>query len=139
MEVIKIGSLKNSNKAARKFIELMGQKTVFAFYGEMGAGKTTFIKVVCAELGVNENMTSPSFSLVNEYITSDNRFIYHIDCYRLKNIYEAYDIGTEEYLNSGNLCFVEWPEKIEGLLPPGTVKISVQVMPDKTREILFNN
>jgi tRNA threonylcarbamoyladenosine biosynthesis protein TsaE len=138
MEVIKIDTLKDLKKAAVRFIQLMGENRVFAFYGNMGAGKTTFIKAICTELGVNENMTSPSFSLVNEYIANDNRLLYHFDCYRLKNIREAYDIGADEYFYSGALCFVEWPEKIEELLPSETVNVTIQVLDDETRKVTIN-
>lgn len=138
MEVIKINSLKDIRHAAHKFIKLMGNNTVFAFHGEMGAGKTTFIKTICEELGVDENITSPTFAIVNEYIASGNRLIYHFDCYRLKNIREAYDLGAEEYFYSGNLCFIEWPEKIEELLPIDTVKVTILVTSDNSREVSLN-
>jgi tRNA threonylcarbamoyladenosine biosynthesis protein TsaE len=135
MEVIKINTLKDIREAAKQFIQLMSENKIFAFYGEMGAGKTTFIKAICKELGVTENITSPSFSLVNEYDTKDNRMVYHFDCYRLKNIREAYDFGADEYFFSGNLCFIEWPEKIEELLPSETVIVSIRVLPGESREV----
>jgi tRNA threonylcarbamoyladenosine biosynthesis protein TsaE len=138
MEIIRINTLKDLKKAAGQFIRLIGENRVFAFYGNMGSGKTTFIKAICSELGVTENMTSPSFALVNEYIAKDNRLLYHFDCYRLKNIREAYDIGADEYFYSGALCFVEWPEKIEQLLPSETVKVTIQVLGDESREITIN-
>lgn len=116
----------------------MGENTVFAFYGNMGAGKTTFIKAICSELGVSENITSPSFALINEYISKNNRLLYHFDCYRLKDIREAYDIGADEYFYSGELCFIEWPEKIEELLPPDKVNVSILVLPNESREITIN-
>jgi len=135
MKVIKIGSLKDIHKAAQQFIQLMGKSTVFAFHGEMGAGKTTFIKALCEEMGVTDMITSPTFAIVNEYTTSDRRTIYHFDCYRLKNIREAFDLGAEEYFYSGGLCFIEWPEKIEELLPENTVIINIAVLNDGSREI----
>jgi tRNA threonylcarbamoyladenosine biosynthesis protein TsaE len=138
MEVIRINTLKDLKKAAKQFIQLIGGNRVFAFYGSMGAGKTTFIKAICIELGVSENITSPTFALVNEYVTKDNRSLYHFDCYRLKNLREAYDIGADEYFYSGGLCFVEWPEKIEELLPSETVNVTIQVLEDESREITIN-
>jgi tRNA threonylcarbamoyladenosine biosynthesis protein TsaE len=138
MEIIRINSLKDLKKAARQFVQLIGENRVFAFYGSMGAGKTTFIKAICIELGVSENITSPTFALVNEYVTKDNRSLYHFDCYRLKNLSEAYDIGADEYFYSGGLCFVEWPGKIEELLPSETVNVTIQVLEDESREITIN-
>jgi tRNA threonylcarbamoyladenosine biosynthesis protein TsaE len=138
MEVIRINTLKELRIAAKQFIQLIGENRVFAFYGNMGAGKTTFIKAICTELGVAENITSPTFSLVNEYTTNDNRILYHFDCYRLKNIREAYDIGADEYFDSGELCFIEWPEKIEELLPSGTVNVLIKVLDDESRKITIN-
>jgi tRNA threonylcarbamoyladenosine biosynthesis protein TsaE len=139
MEVIKINTLRDLKEAAIQFIQRMGENRVFAFYGEMGAGKTTFIKAICIELGVNENITSPTFALVNEYISKDNRSIYHFDCYRLKSIREAYDFGADEYFYSGNICFIEWPEKIEDLLPPDTVNVTIQVLNNESREIRIDS
>jgi tRNA threonylcarbamoyladenosine biosynthesis protein TsaE len=138
MEVININTLKDLKKAAKQFIQLIGENKVFAFYGNMGAGKTTFIKAICSELGVKENITSPTFSLVNEYITKSNQSLYHFDCYRLKNIGEAYDIGADEYFDSGQICFIEWPEKIEELLPSGTVNVLIKVLDDESRKITIN-
>jgi len=138
MEVIKINTLSDLKEAADQFIRLIGDNKIFAFYGNMGAGKTTFIKAICTELGVTENITSPTFSLVNEYTTKDNRIIYHFDCYRLKNLNEAYDIGADEYFYSGELCFIEWPEKIEGILPLEKVDVTIHVLDDESREITIN-
>jgi tRNA threonylcarbamoyladenosine biosynthesis protein TsaE len=127
MSKIEIVNLSGLKKAAREFAEQMGKHKVFAFHGDMGAGKTTFIKALCNDLGVSENITSPTFALVNEYLLPEGSFIYHFDCYRLKNINEAYDIGAEEYFASGQLCFIEWPEKIEALLPDDTVWVSISI------------
>jgi len=138
MEIITINSLKEIRHAAHQFIQQMGNHTVFAFHGEMGAGKTTFIKTICKELGVDENITSPTFAIVNEYTASGNRLIYHFDCYRLKNIREAYDLGAEEYFYSGNLCFIEWPEKIEELLPLDAVHVTIMVQNDESRVVSFS-
>lgn len=135
MEPIQLFTLSDLKPAAQKFIEQIGAHKVFAFYGEMGAGKTTFIKAICQHLGVSENITSPTFALVNEYLTSVDEPIYHFDCYRLKNLQEAYDIGAEEYFYSGHLCFVEWPEKIEDLLPLNCVNVYIKVIDKHKREI----
>ena len=135
MNIIQLNSLDDLQQAAHQFIELIGSQKVFAFYGEMGAGKTTLIKEICTQLGVNENITSPTFALINEYITPQGDPIYHFDCYRLKNIQEAYDIGAEEYFYSGNLCFIEWPEKIDDLLPLNIVEVAIKVLADQKREI----
>lgn len=135
MKTLYLTSLSELENTGKEFISLMGENKVFAFYGEMGAGKTTFIKTVCQLLGVEENITSPTFAIVNEYITRENSLIYHFDCYRLKNIQEAHDIGAEEYFYSGNVCFIEWPEKIDDLLPGNVVSVKISVLPDQQREI----
>ena len=120
---------------AAKFLlsNIQNQKTLL-FYGEMGAGKTTFIKAFCAALGVEDTVSSPTFSIVNEYHYPEGK-IYHFDCYRLKNQYEALDIGFEEYLYSGNYCLIEWPEKIPDLLPPNYLRISLEVRSDQQRKL----
>ena len=114
---IKIDSLDNIHAAAKEFLQNMGDGKVFAFYGKMGAGKTTFVKAICEELGVEDVITSPTFALVNEYTAGNGDSIYHFDFYRIKKIDEVYDMGYEDYFYSGNLCFLEWPELIEDLLP----------------------
>lgn len=111
--------------AARRLLESFAQERVFAFYGAMGAGKTTFIKLLCRELGSEDNITSPSFALINEYSTSKGEIIYHFDFYRIKKLEEAYDLGYEDYIYSGNYCFIEWPEMIDSLLPEGMVKVKI--------------
>lgn len=138
MEVIGMNSLNDLKNAASRFVQLMGEKKVFAFRGSMGSGKTTFIKSVCKELGIGEQITSPSFSLINEYTSPGGNPVYHFDCYRLKNIKEAYDIGAEEYFYSGNICFIEWPEIIEDLLPPDTVNVTVAVKENGERELTLD-
>lgn len=127
-------------EAARSFVEAMGVSTVFAFYGKMGAGKTTFIKAVCEELGVEDTVTSPTFAIVNEYRSqSTGRLIYHFDFYRLKDIVEAYDMGYEDYISGGALCFMEWPEVIEPILPEDAVRVEIREEEDGKRTITINS
>jgi tRNA threonylcarbamoyladenosine biosynthesis protein TsaE len=123
-EVI-VNSLSELPTAAVQIIEAIGDRNVLAFYGEMGAGKTTFIKAVCVALGVKETISSPTFSIVNEYLSASGRKIYHFDFYRIKDINEAFDMGYEEYLYSDALCLIEWPEKIEAILPENVFSISI--------------
>ena len=115
--IITINSLDEYPKAAREFIRFMEKGRIFAFYGKMGSGKTTFIKSICEELGVEDTINSPTFAIVNEYEDRDMNTIYHFDFYRINRLQEAYEIGLEEYFSGEGLCFVEWPEKIEDLLP----------------------
>ena len=124
-----IATLEQLDDAARKFMAEMGDYTVFAFYGEMGAGKTTFINALCRQLGVETDITtSPSFAIINEYRSDTTaELIYHFDCYRLENEAEAQDIGAEDYFDCGALCLIEWPERIEGLLPDDTVRVDITV------------
>lgn len=127
--------LNNIKEAARQFVKEMGERTVFAFYGSMGAGKTTFIKAVCEELGVTEDVVaSPTFAIVNEY-KSDHGPLYHFDFYRIKKLEEAIDMGFDDYLYSGQPCFIEWPEFIEPLLPDDAVRVHIEELPDGSREI----
>lgn len=128
-----ISNLSVINSVAKDFLKLFPNQKVFAFFGEMGSGKTTFIKELCSELGVIGNSNSPTFALVNEYTTNDNQIIYHFDFYRINKVSEAYDLGYEEYFYSGNYCFIEWPEKIEELLPEDLVKVSITVNDDNSR------
>lgn len=133
---IKIEKLDNIREAAKQFIANIGDSTVFAFYGNMGAGKTTFVKAVCEELGVVDVITSPTFSIVNEYRSEQTgELIYHFDFYRVKKIEEVYDMGFEDYFYSGALCFIEWPELCEEVLPDDTVKVSINEEPDGSRTI----
>jgi tRNA threonylcarbamoyladenosine biosynthesis protein TsaE len=133
---IKINDIEHIREAAREFIEHIGDRRVFAFYGKMGAGKTTFIKAICEELGVKDVITSPTFAIVNEY-TTDNSSIYHFDFYRIKKLEEVYDMGFEDYFYSGALCLIEWPELIEEVLPEDAVKVTIQEKEDGSRAILF--
>ena len=131
---IKIQSLDQIHEAAHQFIAEMGDNTVFALYGKMGAGKTTFIKAVCEELGVSDVITSPTFAIVNEYRSDTaGELIYHFDFYRINDVREAYDFGYEEYFYSGDLCLVEWPEKIEQLLPDNVMTVRITVDSDTAR------
>ena len=133
---IKIQSLEHIHEAAREFIAAMGDNTVFALYGKMGAGKTTFIKALCQELGVEDVVTSPTFAVINEY-RSDiaGELIYHFDFYRIKKLEEVYDMGYEDYFYSGALCFIEWPELVEELLPGDAVKVTIEELEDGSRVI----
>lgn len=133
---IKINSLDQIGDAAREFIANMGDSRVFAFYGKMGAGKTTFIKAICEALGVDDVITSPTFAIINEYSGKDET-IYHFDFYRIKKLEEVYDMGYEDYFYSGALCFIEWPELIEEVLPEDAVKVQITEKEDGTRAILF--
>jgi tRNA threonylcarbamoyladenosine biosynthesis protein TsaE len=110
---------------------------VLLFNGNMGVGKTTLIKCLSKNLGVNGNTNSPTFSLVNEYQTNDNQIVYHFDCYRLKTEVEALDMGIDEYLYSGNWCFIEWPEKIESLIPEKCTTINIEILPNGFRKLIY--
>lgn len=135
---IKINSLNSIHEAAKQFIAAMGDNTVFAFYGKMGAGKTTFIKAVCEELGVTDVINSPTFAIVNEYRSDETgELIYHFDFYRIKKLDEVYDMGYEDYFYSGALCFIEWPELVEELLPGNAVKVEIEESEDGSRIMRF--
>lgn len=134
---IKIASLEEIGTAAKQFVLAMGEKKVFAFYGKMGVGKTTFIKTVCEELGVKDVINSPTFAIVNEYVDGQGEPIYHFDFYRIKKEQEVLDIGYEDYVYSGYVCFMEWPELIENLLPDDTVRVVIEEEMDGSRKILF--
>ncbi len=136
---IKIQSLDQIHEAAKEFIAAMGENTVFALYGKMGAGKTTFVKAVCEELGVTDVITSPTFAIVNEYRSEDTaELIYHFDFYRINKLEEVYDMGYEDYFYSGALCFIEWPELVEELLPGNTIKVSIEEQKGGTRTVTLN-
>jgi len=132
-----IESLDVIHDTARQFISMIGDRKVFAFNGKMGAGKTTFIKAICEVMGVKETVNSPTFSIVNEYEAADGRIIYHFDCYRITNIQEALDLGAEEYLYSGNLCFIEWSENIAPLLPDSIVNVYILEDENGSRDVMM--
>ena len=132
---IEIKDLEHISEAAREFIQHIGEHRVFAFYGKMGAGKTTFVKAVCEQLGVDDVITSPTFAIVNEY--SGKTQVYHFDFYRIKKLEEVYDMGYEDYFYSGTLCFIEWPELIEDLLPDDAVRVSIAEQEDGSRLVTF--
>ena len=134
MDKIIISSPDQLAEAALQFVGQMGDDTVFAFYGKMGAGKTTFIKAICEEMGVEDVITSPTFAIVNEYRSATSgELIYHFDFYRIKKQEEVYDMGYEDYIESGAVCFMEWPELIEELLPEDVVKVSIKQQEDGSR------
>ena len=133
---IKIQDIDHIREAAREFVENIGEARVFAFYGKMGAGKTTFVKAICEELGVDDVITSPTFAIVNEYeVKLKSQSIFHFDFYRIKKLEEVYDMGYEDYFYSGALCFIEWPELIEDLLPEDAVKVSITEKEDGSRVV----
>ena len=136
MSTITIKDLDHIDEAAREFMGQMGDDTVFAFYGKMGAGKTTFIKALCKQLGVEEEVNSPTFAIINEYRSETTaELIYHFDFYRIKKLDEVYDLGYEDYFYSGALCFIEWPELVEELLPLDAKKVTITENADGSRMI----
>ena len=132
---ITIKNLDSIHEAAKEFVKGMGDGKVFAFYGKMGAGKTTFIKALCEVLGVEDVITSPTFAIINEYTDGNGDPIYHFDFYRIKKLEEVYDMGYEDYFYSGNLCLLEWPELIEEILPENVIKVTIEEQPDGTRKL----
>ena len=132
---ITIKNLDTIHEAAKEFVKGMGEGKVFAFYGKMGAGKTTFIKALCEVLGVEDVITSPTFAIINEYTDGNDEPISHFDFYRIKKLEEVYDMGYEDYFYSGNLCLLEWPELIEEILPENVVKVTVEEQADGTRKL----
>ena len=133
--ILKIESLETIRATASQFVDQIGERTVFAFNGKMGAGKTTFIKAICEVMGVKETVNSPTFSIVNEYEAADGRIIYHFDCYRISTTQEALDLGAEEYLYSGNLCFIEWSENMAPLLPDTLMNVDMKELDNGRREV----
>ncbi len=133
MKTIHITSQEELPQVAQAIIKALGRRTVVAFRGEMGAGKTTLIREIAAELGATDTVTSPTFAIVNQYKGQGNRRIYHFDFYRIEDLREAFDFGYEEYFYSGDLCLVEWPEKIEALLPEETMNVHITVDSDTAR------
>ena len=134
---ITINGLDTIRSAARQFTENIGSSRVFAFYGKMGAGKTTFVKALCEELGCDDVITSPTFAIVNEYTDGEQQPVYHFDFYRIKKLEEVYDMGYEEYFYSGALCLIEWPELIEDVLPDDTVRVTIEEQADGSRLLTF--
>lgn len=137
MNEISINGTSDLERAAKEFLEKKGDGTVIAFYGSMGAGKTTFITALCNCLGVDDIVTSPTFTIVNEYRDKEGESVYHFDFYRINRLEEAIDIGLFEYFDSGRLCLMEWPEMIEDLLPEDTLKVKIEVLDENTRRLLF--
>ncbi len=136
---ITITNLDNIDEAARQFIPLLSKYKIFAFYGGLGAGKTTFINAVCRQLGVTDPTGSPTFAIVNEYaLPQQGGQMFHFDFYRIKSLSEAYDIGCEEYFYSGFPCLIEWPELVEPLLPDDTVEVRIAVNQDGARVLTIN-
>jgi tRNA threonylcarbamoyladenosine biosynthesis protein TsaE len=140
MATLLIKNIETIRQSAGNFVTQMGESTLFAFNGAMGAGKTTFIKAICEELGVTETVNSPTFAIVNEYYSEKTALpVYHFDFYRIRSIREARSIGVEDYFDSGALCFIEWPEKIKGLLPDHTVFVDLEELEDGSRRVTMNN
>ncbi len=124
-------------QAAKTFVENMKDRKIFAFYGKMGVGKTTFIKAICEQMGVRDVVTSPTFAIVNEYTDGRDNSLYHFDFYRIEKLEEVYDMGYEDYFYSGNVCFLEWPELIEEILPNDTVRVTISEQADGTRTVEY--
>jgi tRNA threonylcarbamoyladenosine biosynthesis protein TsaE len=133
--IIQIRDKRYLPHAARELLKYAGDKKIFAFYGAMGAGKTTIIKSVCSRLGAVDIVSSPTFTLVNEYRTSEGNSLYHIDFYRIRKQEEVFDFGIEEYLTGENYCFMEWPELIEEILPPGILRVRITVGENEERTL----
>ncbi|MBQ7811421.1 MAG: tRNA (adenosine(37)-N6)-threonylcarbamoyltransferase complex ATPase subunit type 1 TsaE [Bacteroidales bacterium] len=123
------------DRAAAEFLEKIGDNTLVAFFAPMGAGKTTFTTAICKALGVTDPVGSPTFAIVNEYLRADGDYMYHFDFYRINRLSEAIDIGLDDYLYSGCLCIMEWPENIEELLPDDTLRVTIAVNPDLSRTL----
>lgn len=130
---IKINGLLDLPAAARQVIEFAADQSIWIFDGEMGAGKTTLITEICQQLAIEDSVSSPTFSIVNEYVSKKGKAYYHFDFYRLKNEFEAMDIGLEEYLDTGNICFMEWASKVANLLPENFLHIHIEVIDHTTR------
>jgi len=135
MTELRINNLEEINSVAKQFIEIVGTRRVFAMYGAMGVGKTTFVKAICQELGVEDTINSPSFAIVNEYHTKEDNIVYHFDFYRIEDVQEAYDFGYEDYFYSQALCFIEWPERIESILPSDVINLNFTEEEDGSRLI----
>ena len=133
MKIIRIENIGELDRAAQEFIEHIGGYSVIAFYGAMGAGKTTFIKALCKRMGIVDNVNSPTFNIINEYRTAQGESVFHFDFYRIERPAEALDVGFEEYAYSGDLCLIEWPENIEQILPLDTLKVQISVQEADSR------
>ena len=140
MKEILIPTLSDLDAAAQEFLSLMGDEAVYTFEGEMGAGKTTFINALCRALGVEDDPTgSPTFSIINEYRSDTTaELIYHFDLYRIESLEQAFDIGVEDYLDSGALCLIEWPDRIDDILPDDTVRVKIEVSPNGERRLIID-
>ena len=122
---IVVNCISELERAATSLLELTNDNNIICFYGEMGVGKTTFIKEICKKLGVEDTVSSPTFSIINEYLTENNESVYHFDFYRIEKEEEAFDIGYEEYFYQGNLCLIEWPKKISSIIPENIIKVQI--------------
>ena len=131
----KVRSINDLQSVANELVATFPEQRIFAFYGKMGAGKTTFIQSICKALGSDDNVTSPTFALINEYYTKEMDSVFHFDFYRIKHLEEAYDLGYEDYIYSGNYCLIEWPEMIASLLPEKRVEVKIEVGDDDSRTI----
>src|SRR5574344_269621 len=138
-KIIEIKTLADIDRAAEEFIKFISesdlQSNIFAFYGSMGAGKTTFIKAICRALGVKDNVNSPTFTIINEYASATGFPVYHFDFYRINKLQEAYDVGVEEYFAGNGFGLIAWPEKIESILPQGYISVTINVNPDLSRTV----
>ena len=135
MKEIKLNNLEDIRQVARTFLSEIGESKLIAFYGHMGAGKTTFVKALCEELGVEDVVNSPTFAIVNEYTDREGESVFHFDFYRIKSLDEAFGIGFDNYMESGCYCFMEWPEKVEEILPEETLRVEISEVEDGTRLI----
>lgn len=133
-----IKDLDDLDRAAEEFLQKIGDNRIIAFYAPMGAGKTTFTTALCHRLGVGDAVCSPTFTIVNEYLSADGEPVYHFDFYRINKLSEAVDIGFYDYIDSGCLCLIEWPENIDGLLPSDTLKVHIRVNPDFSRTLTWD-
>ncbi|MBR7157573.1 MAG: tRNA (adenosine(37)-N6)-threonylcarbamoyltransferase complex ATPase subunit type 1 TsaE [Bacteroidales bacterium] len=142
LKTIIVDSIEKIDKGAEEFINFISnsdlQSNIFAFYGNMGAGKTTFITALCRVLGVEDSVNSPTFTIVNEYRAKRGFPIYHFDFYRINKVSEAYEIGIDEYFGGDGLCFIEWPQKIDSILPEEIINVTINVLPDGSRQIEIN-
>ena len=136
---ITIKNIQDLDRAAKEFLQKIGNNTLIAFFAPMGSGKTTFTTAICKELGVSDPVGSPTFAIVNEYMRADGEPMYHFDFYRINKLAEAVEIGLYDYLDSGYLCLMEWPENIEELLPEETLKITITVNPDQSRTLSWED